>query len=227
MNLGRSTVRPRFLPHHKLKFFTCVTPFSCPPNQSNPIEQVLNHIKKKNKFKEATMVYMLRSIAIVQLLAWSSHAFVGVLRPPTFQARRSAAVVVQYSTSKRSSSNNNEDGASKEGKQSKDKQLPICLLATDQVLLPGETAKIWTEEERLIDDCVEHNYGVLAMGVVIEDDDGTNTVSGKASPGQGGTELLEIASLVEVKEVEEPDGDGMFVTVTCVGRVRLERLQQT
>ena len=99
------------------------------------------------------------------------------------------------------------------------KQFPICLIATDQVVLPGETATLWTDEQELIDDCVENNYGVLALGVIMEETDGEI---------QESDDLLEIASLCEIKECEDNGGeDGVFVTVTCVGRVRLDRLQQT
>jgi hypothetical protein len=116
------------------------------------------------------------------------------------------------------------DASQEDTRKKSNKPIPICLIAADQVLLPGETATIWTEEERLIDDCVEHHYGVFAMGVVLVDEN-----SDEIEQQEGNNDLLEIASLVEVKDVEEPDedGDGIFVTVTCVGRVRLERLQQT
>jgi hypothetical protein len=134
---------------------------------------------------------------------------------PNLQANR-----VQLFATSDASSQGEETPRSKSNKP-----IPICLIAADQVLLPGETATIWTEEERLIDDCVEHHYGVFAMGVVLVDEDSDE----KEQQEEGNNDLLEIASLVEVKDVEEPDedGDGLFVTVTCVGRVRLERLQQT
>jgi hypothetical protein len=70
----------------------------------------------------------------------------------------------------------------------------MCLIATDQVVLPGETATLWTDEQELIDDCVENNYGVLALGVIMEETDGEI---------QESDDLLEIASLCEIKECED------------------------
>jgi hypothetical protein len=101
--------------------------------------------------------------------------------------------------------------------KSSKKQFPICLIATDQVVLPGESATIWTEEQHLIDDCVENYHGILALGVTMDD-----------SEEMGSDNMLEIASLCEIKECEDDGGEeGMFVTVTCVGRVRLDRLQHS
>lgn len=101
--------------------------------------------------------------------------------------------------------------------KSSKKQFPICLIATDQVVLPGESATIWTEEQHLIDDCVQNHYGILALGVTLDDGD-----------EMGSDNMLEIASLCEIKECEDDGGEqGMFVTVTCVGRVRLDRLQHS
>jgi Lon protease-like protein len=106
------------------------------------------------------------------------------------------------------------------------------VLATDYIVLPGETATIWTEEDRLIEDCVAYNYGVLALAVIADDDQDEDgpTNEGLAMDDTDDDDeenLLEIASLCEIKEVEDGGDDGLFVTVTSVGRVRLDRLKQS
>ena len=101
--------------------------------------------------------------------------------------------------------------------KSSKKQFPVCLIATNQVVLPGETATLWTEEQQLIEDCVENQYGIVALGVTLDESDAMDSDN-----------LLEIASLCEIKECDDDGGDeGLFVTVTCVGRVRLNSVQQT
>ncbi len=89
----------------------------------------------------------------------------------------------------------------------------IPLVMAKQVILPGEKKTIWVDDTCLIEETVRDNFGVLAAGLCIGEED-----------------LMEMASLCEIREFNvKEDGatgtrNGYFVNIECVGRVKLNAL---
>jgi Lon protease-like protein len=90
--------------------------------------------------------------------------------------------------------------------------FPICLLTSNQVILPGEVTSISTLEESLVEDCVQNHFGILAVGVFVlgQDEDGDDS-------------LAQMASFCEIQNCQDiPDDVGLLITLQCVGRVQLD-----
>mmetsp|Transcript_1929 Transcript_1929/g.2283 ORF Transcript_1929/g.2283 Transcript_1929/m.2283 type:complete len:285 (+) Transcript_1929:84-938(+) len=94
-----------------------------------------------------------------------------------------------------------------------DNERTIPLVMAKQVILPGEKKTIWVDDTCLIEETIRDNFGVLATGLCIGEED-----------------LMEMASLCEIREFNvKEDGatgtrNGYFVNIECVGRVKLNAL---
>ena len=93
------------------------------------------------------------------------------------------------------------------------------------IILPGETKTIWTDQISLIDDLDKNGGGVVAIGIFLDKEE----------------ELMEISSLCEIRnyvstlthgtnsngDCYREGKDGYFVTLECIGRVKLKRMDQS
>ena len=99
----------------------------------------------------------------------------------------------------------------------------ISLLMTEEVILPGETTTIWTNDLDVLERSLSKHFGVLATGLSMKDD---NT-------------LMEMASLCQIKDCSDADSllqenrdddmtkeSNILLTLECVGRVKLQNIIQ-
>jgi hypothetical protein len=89
----------------------------------------------------------------------------------------------------------------------------VCILPFpyNEVLLQGETKQLRLYEDRFIqlfDHAMEHNCGVVAMGLIAE--------SG----------IIQTASICEIEAYNRMEGFGIFVTIRVVGRAQLLEMTQ-
>jgi hypothetical protein len=89
----------------------------------------------------------------------------------------------------------------------------ICILPFpyDEVLLQGETKQLRLYEDRFIqlfDHAMEHNCGVVAMGLIAE--------SG----------IIQTVPICEIEAYNRMEGFGVFVTIRVVGRAQLMEITQ-
>ena len=98
----------------------------------------------------------------------------------------------------------------------------ISLLLTKQVILPGESTTLWTNELDLLGHSLANDHGMIATGVTIGEED----------------DLVEMASLCHIQKCTDADwilqNDGvvedernegnMLITLQCVGRVKLQKI---
>jgi hypothetical protein len=89
----------------------------------------------------------------------------------------------------------------------------VCILPFpyDEVLLQGETKQLRLYEDRFIklfDHAMEHNCGVVAMGLIAE--------SG----------IIQTVPICEIEACNRMEGFGIFVTIRVVGRAQLMQITQ-
>ena len=113
--------------------------------------------------------------------------------------------------------------------------IPEKEAETETVILPGETKTIWTDETKLIEDVFPPN---------LSSDDNNDKDNTMVAVGicLGDEEVMEVASLCEIqactcyngqygipvsaKSHAYTDAKGYFLTVECIGRIKLEELDQ-
>lgn len=97
--------------------------------------------------------------------------------------------------------------------------IPLLILQNQVVILPGEEKTIWTDEITLIKDSIKDHHSLIALGIFLSEDHG----------GEGEDEdLMEMASLCKIKNYNSCAKNvyGHFVTIVCVGRIKLKSLDQ-